>query len=172
MSRVVWPAALVALLIVGACGGSSIDDADAGASGGASTGGSASESTGGSGGGAASTPDGGSAGSDSASQTLAELGACSPLDDTCPEGTYCQLREGRTECIEEGSIERDELCNETGTCQRGSICLWAGESSGKRCQEPCTLDEDPWTVCDIGRHTCFVAVDDEENDLPFGVCRY
>ncbi len=60
----------------------------------------------------------------------------------------------------------------TGTCQHGSICLGAGGFSGKLCQEPCTLDEDPWAVCDIGRHTCFVAVDDEGNDLPFGVCRY
>jgi hypothetical protein len=135
--RVIWPAALSVSLTVGACGGSAIDDAGAGASGGAGV-----------------------------------LGECNPLDDACSDGTYCQLWEGRTQCIEEGSTERDELCEVTETCQRGSICLGAGEFSGKLCQEPCTLDEDPWTVCDIGRHTCFVAVDDEGNDLPFGVCRY
>jgi hypothetical protein len=155
MSRVLWPAVLVVSLTVGACGGSTSEDADAGASGGAATGGSAPESMGGSGGGGAGA-----------------LGDCNPLSDTCPEGKYCQVLEGRTECIDEGSTERDELCEETDTCQRGSICLGAGEYSGKLCQQPCTLDAEPWTVCDIGRHTCFVAVDDDGNELPFGVCRY
>lgn len=170
--RATWPAAVIASLFAGACGGNSINDPDPGASGGAPTGGSASASTGGSGGGAAGTPDGGSAGGDSAPLNLGELGDCNPLEDTCPEGTYCQLREGRTECIEEGSTERDERCEETDPCQRGSICLWASEFLGRACQQPCPLDEKPWEVCDIGRHTCFVAVDDEDNELPFGVCRY
>jgi hypothetical protein len=100
------------------------------------------------------------------------LGDCNPLADDCPSGSYCQYVDGGTECIPEGVTERDDVCEDTGTCQRGSICLHGSDLYGRHCQQACPLDEDDWTVCDIGRHTCFVAVDDDSRELPFGVCRY
>jgi hypothetical protein len=105
-------------------------------------------------------------------QSLDELGECNPLDDACPEGEYCQYLDRGTQCIPEGDTPRDEVCEDTTTCERGSICLYGSALYGKHCQEPCPLGEEPWTVCFIGRHTCFVAVDEAGNDLPFGVCRY
>lgn len=104
-------------------------------------------------------PDGGSG----------SLGECIPYDDRCPAGTYCQYVDGRTRCVEEGEVPRDEVCNESGRCQRGSICLYGSDIYGDSCQQPCHLTEGS---CDISRHTCFVAVGDEGEELPFGVCRY
>ncbi len=153
-------------LILAACGGSSVSDPE-GASGGSVSAGSTSQDE----------PEPGSggkgdraSGGDRADAT--ELGECDPLDDECPVGTYCQWLDDHTECIEVGSTERDAPCKDTGTCQRGSICLGATFSGQELCQQACPLDADPFLVCDIGRHTCFPATDDEGNELDFGVCRY
>jgi hypothetical protein len=113
--------------------------------------------------------DGGNGGN---SEQATELGSCDPLDDSCAAGTYCQVQDGRTSCLPEGTTERDGVCEVTGSCQRGSICAFASELYGKSCQQPCPLEAEPWDACDLARHTCFVAVDDDGNELPFGVCRY
>lgn len=94
---------------------------------------------------------------------------CIPYEDDCAEGLYCQFVDGRTQCIPEGAVARDETCEED-LCERGSICMFADSLYGKQCQQPCNLAED--LPCDIGRHTCFVAVDDDGQELEFGVCRY
>lgn len=150
-----------------ACGGNTVSDPEGGA-GSATVGGSAAVGGSTAAGGAASKATGG-AGTGGA---LVEGSVCDPLDDACSPGNYCQWRDGRAECIPEGSTKRDENCEETGACERGSICLSAGEFAGKTCQQPCPLDEGLMNVCDIGRHTCFVALDDEDRELHFGVCRY
>jgi len=94
---------------------------------------------------------------------------CVPYDDACATGTYCQYVDGRTQCVAEGDTPREELCNDSGRCQRGSICLYSS-SYGDACQQPCALDGS--VGCLVGRHTCFVAVGDSGEELPFGVCRY
>lgn len=93
-----------------------------------------------------------------------------PYEDTCPAGSYCQYLDGRTQCIPEGVVARDETCNDGARCRRGSICLFGSSLYGDICQQPCSLDER--YKCFIGRHTCFRAVDDEGEPLSFGVCRY
>lgn len=140
-----WPSILLASWCCAACGGNSVDDTS-------------------------EEPSDGSNGGNFEQST--ELGSCDPLEDTCAEGTYCQVLDGSTLCLPEGATERDEVCEESGSCQRGSICVFGSELYGKSCQQPCPLDGDPWGVCDIGRHTCFLAVDDDGNELSFGVCRY
>jgi hypothetical protein len=95
---------------------------------------------------------------------------CVPYDDKCVTGTYCQYFEGRTRCLEEGPIARDEPCGNE-RCQRGSICMFGSSLYGNLCQQPCPLDDVDFR-CDIGRHTCFPATDDAGMALPFGVCRY
>lgn len=94
---------------------------------------------------------------------------CLPYDDDCIEGHYCQFVDGRTQCIPEGRVLRDAPCEED-LCERGSICMFADSLYGNHCQQPCNLAEE--RPCDIGRHTCFVAVDDDGRELGFGVCRY
>ena len=95
---------------------------------------------------------------------------CVPYADDCPPATYCQYVDGRTRCVEEGTVARDQDCNMTGRCQRGSICMYGG-FYGAQCQQPCPLVEG--FACDIRRHTCFAAVEKEGGpELPFGVCRY
>jgi hypothetical protein len=97
--------------------------------------------------------------------------ACVPYDDTCPAGEYCQYIDGRTQCVAEGTLVREERCNGEG-CQRGSICMPDDNGSGsKRCQQPCDLTAGP-TPCFIGRHTCFPAIGDDGEALSFGVCAY
>jgi hypothetical protein len=97
---------------------------------------------------------------------------CAPLADDCAAGTYCQHAGGRLQCVDEGSIARDELCGDE-SCQRGSICLRGAEPGELSfCQQPCDLNDDTSTPCDITRHTCFPAIDDAGNELSFGVCRY
>ena len=95
---------------------------------------------------------------------------CVPDDDTCPTGSYCQYLEGRTQCLAEGAVARDQPCNDGGRCQRGSICLYGSELYGDSCQQPCSLDKQ--NQCLNRRHTCFVAVGPESEQLSFGVCRY
>ena len=95
---------------------------------------------------------------------------CVPYDDTCPAGRYCQYLDGRTQCVTEGAIARDQLCNDGARCQRGSICLYGSDLYGDSCQQPCPLDKP--NECQIRRHTCFVAVGPESERLSFGVCRY
>lgn len=95
---------------------------------------------------------------------------CVPYADTCPAGNYCQYLDGRTQCVAEGTVARDELCNDGARCQRGSICLYGSDLYGDSCQQPCSLDER--YKCVNGRHTCFVAVGPEGEQLSFGVCRY
>jgi len=94
---------------------------------------------------------------------------CIPYDDDCAEGHYCQYVDGHTQCIPEGEVQRDDPCDDA-LCQRGSICMYADSIYGNHCQQPCNLEEQ-WP-CDLPRHTCFVAQDDEEQQLWFGVCRY
>ena len=101
---------------------------------------------------------------------MSTLDECVPYDDTCAPGTYCQYVGGRTQCVDEGDVPRDESCNDSGRCQRGSICLPSSDTFGDSCQQPCALDES--VKCFIGRHTCFVAVGDDGEELSFGVCRY
>lgn len=108
--------------------------------------------------------DGGTA---SASPNLDE---CVPYDDTCPAGSYCQYLDGRTQCVTEGAVARDQLCNGGARCQRGSICLYGSDFYGDSCQQPCSLDKQ--YECTIRRHTCFVAVGGAGERLSFGVCRY
>jgi hypothetical protein len=95
---------------------------------------------------------------------------CVPYDDTCPTGSYCQYVDGRTQCVAEGAIARDELCNDGARCHRGSICLYGSDRYGDSCQQPCSLDEQ--YKCTNGRHTCFVAEAPDGERLSFGVCRY
>jgi hypothetical protein len=95
---------------------------------------------------------------------------CVPYDDTCAAGRYCQYLDGRTQCVTEGGVARDELCNDGGRCLRGSICLHGSELYGDSCQQPCRLDKP--NECQLTRHTCFVAVGPEGERLSFGVCRY
>jgi len=95
---------------------------------------------------------------------------CVPYDDTCPTGSYCQYLDGHTQCVAEGDIARDELCNDGARCRRGSICLHGSDLYGDSCQQPCSLDKQ--YACFIGRHTCFAAVSPEGEPLSFGVCRY
>lgn len=95
---------------------------------------------------------------------------CVPYDDTCPTGSYCQYLDGRSQCVAEGAIARDELCNDGARCRRGSICLYGSDLYGDSCQQPCSLDKQ--YECFVGRHTCFVAVGPEGERLSFGVCRY
>ena len=95
---------------------------------------------------------------------------CVPYEDNCAAGTYCQYFEGRTRCLEEGLIARDERCGNE-RCQRGSICMPGSNLYGNLCQQPCPLDDVDFR-CDITRHTCFRATDDAGMALPFGVCRY
>lgn len=113
------------------------------------------------------TPDMSNGGNPTAS---VDSSACVPYDDTCPPGEYCQYLDGGTQCVAEGGIARDELCNDGARCQRGSICLYGSELYGDSCQQPCSLDKA--YKCSMGRHTCFVAVGDEGEPLSFGVCRY
>jgi hypothetical protein len=142
--------ALASTLSVGACGGHSKKDAEPTASeGGAPAEPTASE------GGAPAEP----------------TAECVPYDDTCPPGRYCQYLDGRTQCVAEGDVGRDELCNDGGRCQRGSICLYGSNLYGDSCQQPCDLDQ-PYGECFIGRHTCFVGVGPDGEELSFGVCRY
>lgn len=94
---------------------------------------------------------------------------CVPYDDTCSSGKYCQYLEGRTQCVAEGGLARDETCN-GARCQRGSICMFGGGSYGDVCQQPCSLDGT--YECSLTRHTCFAARGDEGQQLSFGVCRY
>lgn len=95
---------------------------------------------------------------------------CVPYDDTCPIDSYCQYVDGRSQCVAEGAIARDDLCKDGAHCQRGSICLDGGQFSGDSCQQPCTLDQR--YKCSNGRHTCFLAVAPDGEPLSFGVCRY
>ena len=95
---------------------------------------------------------------------------CVPYEDNCAPGSYCQYVDGRTQCVLEGVVAREEGCNGGDRCQRGSICLYGSEFYGDWCQQPCSLDER--YKCFIGRHTCFVAEGPEGEALPFGVCRY
>jgi hypothetical protein len=95
---------------------------------------------------------------------------CVPYDDNCPTGSYCQYLDGRTQCVAEGEVVRDALCNDGGRCKRGSICLYGSSLYGDSCQQPCSLDGQ--YKCFIGRHTCFVAMGAEDEELSFGVCRY
>jgi hypothetical protein len=156
----------LSLIFCVACGGTSVSDPDG-------SGGISETSSGGRSAGQAGSTSDSSGGTSPEPTGQLELGSdCDPLADACPEEAYCQLWEGRTQCRPEGSTARDDICEKTGSCEHGSICLFGSELYGKTCQQPCPLDEDPWAVCDIGRHTCFVAVDDEERELPFGVCRY
>lgn len=106
---------------------------------------------------------------DDGTSTATDSDECIPYEDDCAEGLYCQFVDGRTQCIPEGAVARDETCEED-LCERGSICMFADSLYGKQCQQPCNLAED--LPCDIGRHTCFVAVDDDGQELEFGVCRY
>jgi hypothetical protein len=102
---------------------------------------------------------------------VADDDACDPLDDSCPAGMYCQYGAGELRCLDEGHAERDANC-EPEMCQRGSICMPASELYGPACQQPCDLEQRPWSVCDNGRHTCFAAKSDAGVPLDFGVCRY
>lgn len=100
----------------------------------------------------------------------AKANDCVPYADKCPPGSYCQYLDGRTQCVAEGSVARDDTCNDGARCQRGSICLVGSDLYGDICQQPCSLDKT--YECFIRRHTCFVAVGDEGAQLSFGVCRY
>jgi hypothetical protein len=170
--RALGPAVLMVSFLATACGGSHKDESEAGASGGATATGGSGAAGGARATGGAGTPVGGEGGDNAEPLVPPELGDCDPLADSCAEGKSCQVREGRTACVDEGSTARDEACEDTGSCERGSICLGAGEVAGEWCQQPCSLEEEPWGACDIARHTCFVALDDQGRELPFGVCRY
>ena len=120
-----------------------------------------------SGGGDSATGEQASTGGGENEADLDEGEECSPYEDSCGPALACQIVGDRTRCAAEGSSERDERCEES-PCQRGSVCLWDGYND--TCQQPCTLDGA--VKCDIARHTCFAAVDEQGNELPFGVCRY
>lgn len=100
--------------------------------------------------------------------STATSGECDPLDDRCAAGSYCQLVDGVTRCVEEGSAARDEPCDEDGRCQRGSMCLPDGIRD--LCLQPCPRDNE--FICDNRRHTCFVVPIDQGEDLPFWACEY
>ena len=55
---------------------------------------------------------------------------CVPYEDTCAPGRYCQYVDGRTQCVPEGLVARDQGCNGGARCQRGSICLYGSEFYG------------------------------------------
>ena len=103
-----------------------------------------------------------------AADGVAGRGECVPYADDCPAGQYCQYVDDRTRCVEEGDVPRDERCDDR--CQRGSICMSSNSFLGKLCQKPCSIPDG--VTCDLSRHTCFTALDDDDNELWFGVCRY
>ena len=106
---------------------------------------------------------------------------CTPHDDQCPEGQYCQYLEGQLRCIDNEEVEPDPQFHytpncPTGVCSRGGIChqVYRGEILPEpRCFWTC----DPVSAgsrgdCPNVRHTCYQAEDAEGQLLPFAICDY
>ncbi len=109
------------------------------------------------------------------------MSGCSPHDDQCSEGQYCQYLEGRLRCIDNGEVEPDPRFHSTpncptGVCSRGGICYQVHRSGTLQAPQ-CFWVCDPVSIgskgdCPNGRHTCYQAEDAEGQPLPFAICDY
>ncbi|MEL7371174.1 MAG: hypothetical protein AAFN74_19795 [Myxococcota bacterium] len=71
---------------------------------------------------------------------------CDPLSDMCSSNERCALiGGGLTECQASGNVPRGGDCSMM-SCQRGNVCVNAGED-GSICYQPCSTN----TVCESGR---------------------
>ena len=102
---------------------------------------------------------------------------CDPLNDTCPEGKYCQYADGVLRCVTEGDVLPDyshvpPAC--PGICSRGGICMPSDYGVDEAaCFQPCALaGVNQNSNCVNSRHTCRQAYGDNDEPLTFGLCNY
>lgn len=94
---------------------------------------------------------------------------CSPLQDQCPAGEYCdRVTDTTTGCITEGTGALGAACslNNDMACARGGVCMGLG-AAAPTCMKAC--DANALTGC--GANETCLGVNVAGQRLDFGVCQ-
>lgn len=88
---------------------------------------------------------------------------CSPLNDTCPGGQYCQAYQDGNFCVAEGAANVGQACSAQNLCKRGAVC---GQNAQQQvvCMQVCDTAANPSTCPGNPPAAC------ADTGAGFGVC--